>query len=143
MILKLLPILSFVILIITSCSESETTINIPDKSNSSNELLGEWTLIERLVDPGNGSGTFQAVQSDKKIKFLENLQFESSEPLCVLIPSSHELGKGSYTLDPQMLFPDNCDFTSELNYQLDNGFLIINYLCIEPCAEKYQRISNN
>ena len=141
--LKLLANLSLAILILISCSVNDSAIDVPNKSNTSNELLGEWKLIERLVDPGDGSGIFHPVQSDKKIDFMENLQFESSQPLCVLIPSSHEIGKGTYTLDSQKLFPINCDFTSELNYQLENGFLIINYLCIEACAEKYQRISNN
>ena len=42
-----------------ACTEEET-----------DDLRNKWKLIEVLADPGDGSGTFQPVESDKTISFL-------------------------------------------------------------------------
>jgi len=45
-------------LLFVSCDNySDPVIETP-------ELLGTWRLIEVLADPGNGSGTFNPVDSD-------------------------------------------------------------------------------
>ncbi|MEJ2004888.1 MAG: hypothetical protein P8X57_07975 [Cyclobacteriaceae bacterium] len=53
-----------------------------DETNEARLLEGEWYLKERLADPGNGSGTYQPVDSDLVLKFLPKGTFVSTEPLC-------------------------------------------------------------
>lgn len=43
--------------------------NNDDDSNLNTDLIGNWQLIEVLSDPGDGSGTFSSVESDKTITF--------------------------------------------------------------------------
>jgi hypothetical protein len=38
--------------------------------NQNEGLVSKWHLIEQLMDPGDGSGTFQPVTSDKTISFF-------------------------------------------------------------------------
>jgi hypothetical protein len=47
-------------LMIASCNKDEAVIT------------GEWKLIARLMDPGDGSGVFTEVESDKTITFFKN-----------------------------------------------------------------------
>ncbi|MEQ8358718.1 MAG: hypothetical protein RH860_04465 [Cytophagales bacterium] len=108
-----------------------------------NLLVGQWKLIEMLSDPGDGSGTFSPVQSDKMINFYADLTFESTEKLCYMVTSSHDKGKGTYSIESNFIYPDSCTYPTELSFQLNKDTLIITYLCIEPCAEKYLKVSNN
>lgn len=53
-------LLSIIIILALSCCS--TTDDDKDR-----ELVGEWKLIEILSDPGDGSGTFKTVNSEKKL----------------------------------------------------------------------------
>ena len=54
--------LLMIILIVTSCSKN-------NDNTSSNLLIGTWKLTELLADPGDGSGTFHMINSNKKLIF--------------------------------------------------------------------------
>ncbi len=137
--------LAFTILFLSCNSDESAKIADfkPVIDNNQNPLIGKWKLIERLADPGDGSGIFNPVQSDKTIDFRSDLTFQSSKTLCVMIPSSHDIGTGKYSIEESKLFPANCTNTTELQLTLADDILIIYYFCIEPCAEKYERISEN
>lgn len=123
-----------------SCSDANRSVNPQAQINKeSNELRGEWHLIERLLDPGDGSGTFQAVNEDKSISFFQDLRFESSQKLCHMITGSHDNGSGSYSISERTIYPENCDFETKIVFEIDKDHLIIYYPCIEACAEKYRR----
>jgi len=40
-----------------------------DDNKSNTSIVGNWKLIEVLEDPGDGSGTFMSVDSEKTITF--------------------------------------------------------------------------
>lgn len=58
--MRIILIIFSTILLVLSCIEQEST---------DNNLIGRWRLTEVLLDPGDGSGTFQGVSSDKIIEF--------------------------------------------------------------------------
>ena len=43
-----------------------------DDKSTDKGLIGNWKLIEVLADPGDGSGTFAVVESNKIITFQQN-----------------------------------------------------------------------
>ncbi len=130
-------------ILIYSCNTDESS-KIEDfqsgQYSDDNPLSGQWKLIEMLTDPGDGSGNFYPVESNKTIYFRSDLTFESSEKLCHMITSSHDKGMGTYSIETNFIYPDSCTNPTELSYQLKKDTLIINYLCIEPCAEKYVKL---
>lgn len=108
-------------------------------------LEGQWQLIETLADPGDGSGTFDAIESDQRINLFPDLSFTSTKSLCqqytVGFPPQ---GEGTYDTTSMVITPTNCSFDDrqiKYNFELDeNDGLIIYYPCIEPCASKYRKI---
>ena len=118
-----------------SCS-NENNDNIENK-----EMIGEWELIEILLDPGDGSGTFQTVESDKILKFFEDGSVTSNSSLCNMSSNTGSENSGTYSTDEQIINADSCAGTStEIRYNLENSHLILSYFCIEPCQEKYAKI---
>ena len=43
-----------------------------DENATTNSLEGTWKLTEILADPGDGSGTFNPISSNKKLIFDNN-----------------------------------------------------------------------
>ena len=104
-------------------------------------IASEWHLIETLEDPGDGSGTFQSVTSNKNVIFYKDSTVVSNGNLCHMNPNTHDSTAGQYT--PSHLIINGCGNTSEPNkitYEIDGNTLILTYFCIEPCKEKYARI---
>ncbi len=111
-----------------------------DNSNSKSELIGNWKLIEVLADPGDGSGTFSSVESDKIITFENNGIITSNGRLCDMSINSDNSTSGTYSISELSFNSSDCsnpdyDYTFEQN----GNILIINYPCIEPCKAKYQK----
>lgn len=122
--------LVFIIWFGLSCSDDEGVT--PD-------LIGTWKLTEVLLDPGDGSGTFSPVQSDKTVTFFENGTVISNATLCNLAPDADALGEGVYSLQDSTITP-TCpgqDFVGNIFFEIEGENLILYFLCIEPCAEKY------
>lgn len=126
---------------IISCGNDE---NAPDNSDVS--LIGEWRLIEQLIDPGDGSGDFVEVVSDKTINFFSDGTFQSTSIVCLKSFGPDEEGNGVYDVATNTLTLHNCaegnpgDFS--ISYLFDKSDLIIHYpLCYEPCAHKYRKVS--
>ena len=102
-------------------------------------IVGEWKLVEELMDPGDGSGTFQPVASDKEIEFFSNGTFEANGEMCVMANQSSSTHTGTYDASGSTFTPDNCSTQTPLTYtySVSGNTLILSYPCFEPCQQKY------
>lgn len=106
------------------------------------ELINEWHLIEMLADPGDGSGTFQPVTSDKTILFFEDGTVTSNGSICFMGTETASGSTGTYSEANMTIDVDDCiGGHVPLNYEMDGAFLILNYPCIEACREKYELVN--
>lgn len=111
-----------------------------DKSVHNTELIGNWRLIEVLADPGDGSGTFTAVESDKIISFKNNGIITSNGRLCDNSMNSDNPTSGTYSISDSTFSSSDCpDPDYDYTFKKDRNILIIDYPCIEPCKAKYQK----
>jgi len=122
-------LITALLIIFTSCTK-------PNLSS-----LGEWEIIEYYGDPGDGSGTFQPVDSDKSLSFFDDGTLEiKNGSLCDLGAES-----GDFTVnydEESKTISANCSSTSNIihRYEIDSeDNLLIYYPCIEPCVEKYEK----
>ncbi len=132
------------ILLNQSCSSDES------KPSGEIQLLGKWKLIEQLSDPGDGSGTFRPISSERVIEFLSDGTVEINGVLCYM---SNDIGakeSGTYSFitdsDAQNdgeILPNTCNSRSaKVYFDLPvDGSLILWYLCIEPCGQKFEKIN--
>lgn len=105
-------------------------------------LLGTWQLTEVLADPGDGSGTFQPVDSDAELTFDADGTFTSNNALCNFSAQSGSSMSGTYSVDDKILQSDDCASTNwQVSYSVEGKTLVLTFLCIEPCAQKYTRVS--
>lgn len=126
-------LLMLFIICILSCGSDDTPSN-------SEELTGEWRLIEVLADPGDGSGRFSPVESQRRISILEDGTFSSNGELCDFSIAADGSTQGSVLKDDQGFFlACEAPFTSRVRLSLEDGKLIVTFFCIEPCQHKYER----
>ena len=105
------------------------------------ELVSKWHLLEQLADPGDGSGVFVSVTSEKTIEFFEDGTVESNGSLCQMSAESGNGSSGTYSESEQVITPDSCGINGfPTTYELVNSNLILNYPCIEACREKYEQV---
>lgn len=98
-------------------------------------VVGSWQLEAVLADPGDGSGTFQDVASEKAITFNADSTFTSNGLGCVIFGDNTEF-PATGAFNATQLFIDDCDLS--LFYSLEvNRLLIGNFNCIEECSERY------
>lgn len=127
--------ISFLYLIIF-CLSSCTSAN---EENSTINEIGSWKLIAVLADPGDGSGVFQSVLSDKTITFETNRTISCTGNLCDLSIGSSLNTSGTYSSNNATIQTTNCN-QLQLTYEIEGNTLIINYPFIETCKAKYSRI---
>ncbi|WP_299221811.1 hypothetical protein [uncultured Aquimarina sp.] len=121
------------LLFVFSCSSDDDTIVNPD-------LLGKWQLIEQLVDPGDGSGTFQPISSDLELEFLEEGILEvSNGSLCSLAIDSEGNSTESYSIDENTINV-TCDTPISIGFEIKEGSLFLYHSCIEACGQRYQKL---
>lgn len=106
------------------------------------DLIGSWLLIEQYADPGDGSGDFVPVDSDRVITFSADGTITSNGNLCNMTITSDEDSTGTFNTEENSITPDNC-FSSEhvLAYELANNRLLVFYPCIEACEQKFRKIN--
>jgi len=111
------------------------------------DAAGSWQLKEVLADPGDGSGTFNPVQSERILLILGNGTFFSNQNLCAGPLDYSKSTQGTVDIENKFIIPDNCslgeDQPFQINYSVIGDELILSYLCIEPCAEKYARVTDS
>tara|TARA_R110002072_G_scaffold31648_2_gene97389 strand:- start:125 stop:517 length:393 start_codon:yes stop_codon:yes gene_type:complete len=119
---------SSIVLLFSSCKKEEEP-----------ELVNTWKLIEMLADPGDGSGTFQPVASDKLVQFYANGTVTSNGFLCQMGTESNSGSSGTYSEAEMSLTPNNCGIAPfVIYYEFEGANLILNYPCIEACRERYE-----
>ncbi len=122
------------------CSFSMLSCRSDDNSSNADGITGEWKLIEVLVDPGDGSGRFTPVESQKRISIHEDDTFSSNGAICDLSITTGEPTQGNVLEDDQGYYLA-CEepLTGNVRLSIVNGNLIATFFCIEPCQHKYQR----
>ncbi len=108
------------------------------KESEDPTLINTWKLIEVLADPGDGSGTFQPVTSDKTISFFADGTVTSNANLCQMSTDTGMGSAGTYSETELSITPDNCGVSAfVMTYELTGANLILSYPCFEACREKY------
>ncbi len=128
------------VLALVSCSDDDKVIAVTEASP---ELIGNWKLVEIHVDPGDGSGDFQPVDSNKTVKFGVENDISSNGSLCSISAESNDPSEGTYSETDQTFTIASCGiapFTS--NYRIVESNLILSYSCFEACQEKYIKIDD-
>lgn len=105
-------------------------------------IVGEWELVEQLIDIGDGNATFQPITSDKEIKFFDDGTFEANGEMCTMASQSSSIHEGTFDESAETFSPNNCISTAPMSYQytVNCNTLILTYNCIEECQQKYIRI---
>jgi hypothetical protein len=122
--------------ITASCDHSDK-----DDEQISTTTLGTWKLIEVLADPGDGSGVYKKVNSDRTITFFTTGKVECNQSLCSIGSGNGQSATGVFDETNGIIAPDACP-SHKINVKLEGAYLFLTYMCIEPCGEKYERIAN-
>lgn len=109
-------------------------------NDKQNDLVSKWKLIEVLADPGDGSGTFQPIESDLIIEFYKDGTIKSNGLLCYMTLESSDETFGTYSTVDNTISPDDCNHSLDYSLDSENSQLIISYPCIEPCGLKFIKI---
>ena len=111
-----------------------------DNSSNNAGITGKWRLVEVLLDPGDGSGMFSPVESEKEINILEDGTYSSNGEICDLSIIAESASQGTIMEDTQGYFL-TCEepLTANVRLGIEDGDLILTFFCIEPCQQKYQR----
>lgn len=120
--------------LLSSCSND-------DQKKSETEVTGTWKLVEIMADPGDGSGTFRSVESDKTIEFKSNGAITTNNSLCN--PYSDEMiNSGTFSLIDNSI-TTNCQNPNiaKIHFELKNEYLILHFASNEGYSEKFQRIN--
>ena len=131
MIIKNLTLAMFISTVI-SCSKTEDI-------TSSNLLKGTWKLTEVLADPGDGSGTFNSVNSTKNLIFSNSGNLSSNGAICDMSIETNLSSTGTYSEVNSTINSTNCP-NNTIKYELNGNTLILIYPCIEACKAKYTRV---
>lgn len=130
----ILLISSCLFLILSSCEKEECGFG--------EGIVGKWKLTHELYDPGDGSGTFQAITSDKEIVFNSNATFEANGDMCSMANQASSTHSGTYDASTETFSPDNCVNMAPMSYgySVNGNTLILSYPCICGCQQKYTRL---
>ncbi len=115
--------------VLFSCHKSEEEL-------APASLAGTWKLTEVLADPGDGSGTFQPVSSNKKIVFVSDNKVTSNGSICDM---SIESNSNTTTTYSEATHTIDCQ-NRPIPYELNGNTLILSYFCIEGCQAKYTKV---
>ncbi|MEW7292002.1 lipocalin family protein [Aquimarina sp. 2304DJ70-9] len=121
---------------LVSCSNDDDTTVVMNT-----DLIGKWQLIEQLVDPGDGSGTFQPVDSQLTIEFFDNgTVISTNGSLCNMFTVSQDISSGTFSLDNNTINIGCDDDVITIFFEKNGSELILNFICIEACAQKYKKV---
>jgi hypothetical protein len=93
-----------------------------------------------LSDPGDGSGTFEAVTSDKHLSFYDDGNLICQGSLSAMAGSTDTITSAIFDASDLTINSD-CwvDLPITMTYEISNDTLLLNYPCIEGCIERYLR----
>ncbi len=133
--MKKIVILCSLIGMFSSCKNDDNDVETPNT-----DLIGNWKLIETLIDPGDGSGAFISVESNKTITFHEDGKITSNGSLCNVSIEANTPTSGTYSKTDSTFNSQDCN-NNEHNYNFKHEglTLIVEFPCFEPCKEKYTK----
>ncbi len=99
-------------------------------------IEGSYRLVEVLMDPGDGSGTFQPVTSDKIVEFHSGGTVTSNGIICNTSIATDSATTGTFNMQDSSI-TSTCQ---KLYFELSGNELQIQYPCIEPCISKYMKL---
>lgn len=134
--MKKILLLLVVVVVSLSCNKDDDNKN----SNSNSLILGQWKLSHILVDPGDGSGVFQPVNSSKSIIFRSDGTILCNGTLCYMTVESDIATESTYSTVNKTITSDCADAPDTITYDIIDGELILYYQCIEACQAKYTRV---
>lgn len=122
-----------------SCSKSEKADLILAESDPSIKvdptvIEGKWKLVETYSDPGDGSGSFQSVNSNKTFEFFKNGTLISNGEICSLETSSQNPSTTNYSVRCKTIV---CQNNFHMSFSLEEGNLLVHFPCIEGCTFKF------
>lgn len=118
----------------SSCGKDDSdnnTENLPEGVSS------QWKLIAQYNDPGDGSGGFEPVESNKSLVFYDDGTLVCYGSLCSTLTGSDVSNNGVYDASNFIITTEECDQYT-VRYAYEDDYLILKYPCDEPCHEKYQ-----
>ncbi len=116
--------------------------NNDDNANANVSLVGTWKLTETLVDPGDGSGTFIPVQSNKTVTFNNNETFTSNGNMCNLTLETAVMTSRNYSTSGNYFTSADClSEEHQYNFTKTGNTLIVEYPCFEPCLAKFVKVN--
>jgi hypothetical protein len=131
--MKKVFVVLFSFVVIMACNKSD--------DNKNPDLIGKWKLIEVLADPGDGSGTFQRVTSEKIMEFHTDGNVTSNGSICDMSIESDTPRSGTYSLsDSTINSPDCQNLPLKIRFRKEGSVLIIYYPCYEACMTKYTKL---
>lgn len=130
----LLILIGLVLLI--RCESSDDAGNL-----LTSDIVGTWQLMANLSDPGDGSGSFQSVSSNKTITFNADGTFTSNGDVCDMSITTSTNTSGTYNTTDKTINA-NCGTTNlPISYTIDNLTMDVSYFCIEACQSRYRKIN--
>lgn len=119
-----------------------------DDDNGETSLFGTWKLSEIKNDPGDGSGVFVKVDSEKILIFEKSGNITSNGSLCFNSVTSDSPSSGKFQVNEEVGFsgsiaPSGCgDGQSDIGllFTQEKSVLYVYFPCIEGCAAKFIKI---
>ena len=116
-----------------ACGKDDVAPENPD-------LIGTWQLIEQYLDPGDGSGDYEPIESDLTITFNADGSFSANGNMCGMSGMTDGSATGTYSEENGTLEIDDCAFAGfGVTYEIKEGFLFLYYPCIEGCGQKFEK----
>nr|WP_321245033.1 hypothetical protein [uncultured Psychroserpens sp.] len=133
--MKNIGVLIVMVFSLIACSDNDNA------KSADAELLGTWKLSEIYSDPGDGSGDFASVDSEKTISFLSNGTVNSNANLCFIFSEIGQSSTGTYSETDMTIIISDCNLNpATVFFEIDGSNLILSYACIEACQEKYIKL---
>jgi hypothetical protein len=98
------------------------------------EAFDSYLLTEILADPGDGSGTFQPVNSEKVVELHPDGTITSNGDLCRMTNEIGVSSTGTYSLVDSTFSSADCN---DISFELNGNEMIVYYQCIEACRGKF------
>lgn len=133
------------VLILGGCSSNDN-----GKPRENEILLGQWKLVEQLMDPGDGSGTFKPVTSNRTFEFFNDGSVTVNGDMCYITTEINDETTGTFIETHESdwhdgeITPPDCSFEgAKIYYQIEGENLILWYQCIEGCGQKFVKIQTD
>jgi|GEM_PF-1296224 len=114
----------------------------PDDVALAPELQGTWKLEAMYMDPGDGSGAYMPVDSDRTLDVKASGEVKSNGDLCRMSTESNGTTTGVLSTSTQQLEISQCQSSFPIRYALINDYLYLYYPCIEGCGMRFVKIAS-